>query len=140
MLVYLNERPLIADSLAFVQESANETGKYQCDCDLVAGNSRMKVVQFGNVAAHDDWGCIEIDDIAIDAIFNLLTYEDIEGNIRINVPCKRCRVPRAALPLYLIQRDEDVELYLGKPNVADDEEQTINTDDCVYITSASLYY
>lgn len=57
---YFQEEPDFAKDLIFQQESAIETGKYQCDCDYVAfTEDGKKVVRFGNVAAHEDWGYIE---------------------------------------------------------------------------------
>lgn len=53
------DRPGIADYLAFEQESSEETGKYACDLNYIAVVGDIKVVKYGNVAAHDTWGYIE---------------------------------------------------------------------------------
>lgn len=59
-IYYFEEEPDFAAGLVFEQESSAETGKYQCDCDYIAfTEDGKKVVKFGNVAAHEDWGYIE---------------------------------------------------------------------------------
>lgn len=59
-IYYFEEEPDFVEELVFEQETPEDSGKYQCDCDYVAVTKNgKKVVKFGNVAANKCWGYIE---------------------------------------------------------------------------------